>query len=98
MNTDAVSAALIPSRPAWRSLLWTIPLTALWTWLIHSLPVLPESGLPALPVRLMVHTFMAIVGISPLITAPAPPLTTLQPKRALAADHLRPLRPPCAHT
>src|SRR5258706_36864 len=47
MNTDAVSAALIPSRPAWRSLLWTIPLTALWTWLIYSLPVLPESGLPA---------------------------------------------------
>ncbi len=71
MNTDAVSAAMIPSRPAWRSLLWTIPLTALWTWLIHSLPVLPESGLPALTVRLMVHTFMAIVGISAIIAASA---------------------------
>jgi len=48
MNIDAVSAAVIPSRPAWQSLLWTIPLTVLWTWLISSLPALPDSGLPAL--------------------------------------------------
>ncbi len=60
MNTDAVSAAMIPSRPAWRSLLWTVPFTALWTWLIYSLPVLPESGLAALAVRLMVHGLIAL--------------------------------------
>src|SRR5258708_39040776 len=60
MSTDAVSAAMIPSRPAWRSLLWTIPITVLWTWLIYSLPVLPESGLPALAVRLMVHGLIAL--------------------------------------
>src|SRR5258705_709399 len=60
MNTDAVSAAMIPSRPAWRSLLWTVPFTVLWTWLIYSLPVLPESGLPALAVRLMVHGLIAL--------------------------------------
>ena len=60
MNTDTVSAAMIPSRPAWRSLLWTVPFTALWTWLIYSLPVLPESGFAALAVRLMVHGLIAL--------------------------------------
>src|SRR5437879_12384873 len=59
MNTDAVSGAVIASRPAWLSLTWTVPFTALWTWLIYSLPVLPESGLPALAVRLMVHGLVA---------------------------------------
>jgi hypothetical protein len=48
MTTDAVPAAIVPPRPAWRGLLWTIPFTVLWTWLIYSLPVLLESGLPAL--------------------------------------------------
>jgi hypothetical protein len=60
MTTDVVSAAMIPSRPAWRSLLWTVPFTVLWTWLIYSLPALQDSGLPALAVRLMVHGLIAL--------------------------------------
>src|SRR6266567_6842804 len=60
MNTDAISAAIVSPRPAWRSLFWTVPFTVLWTWLIYSLPVLPESGLPALAVRLMVHGLIAL--------------------------------------
>jgi hypothetical protein len=60
MNTDAVSAAIDPPRPAWGSLLWMVPFTVLWTWLIYSLPVLPESGLPALAVRLTVHGLIAL--------------------------------------
>ena len=60
MTTDVVSPAMIPSRPAWRSLLWTVPFTVLWTWLIYSLPALPDSGLPALAVRLMVHGLIAL--------------------------------------
>jgi hypothetical protein len=60
MTTDAVPAAIVPPHPAWRSLLWTIPFTVLWTWLIYSLPVLLESGLPALTVRLMVHGLIAL--------------------------------------
>jgi hypothetical protein len=60
MTTDAVAAAIVPPRPAWRGLLWTIPFTVLWTWLIYSLPALPESGLPALAVRLMVHGLIAL--------------------------------------
>jgi hypothetical protein len=60
MNTDAISASMIPPRPAWRSLLWTVPFTVLWTWVIYSLPALPDSGLPALAVRLIVHGFIAL--------------------------------------
>src|ERR1700737_1749016 len=60
MTTDAVPGAIVPPHPAWRSLLWTIPFTVLWTWLIYSLPVLLESGLPALTVRLMVHGLIAL--------------------------------------
>jgi hypothetical protein len=60
MTTDAVPASIVPSRPAWRSLLWAVVFTALWTWLIYSVPVLPESGLPALAVRLMVHGLIAL--------------------------------------
>ncbi len=60
MTADAVAATIVPSRPAWRSLLWTIPFTMLWTWLIYSLPVFLESGLPALTVRLMVHGLIAL--------------------------------------
>jgi len=60
MTTDAVPVAIVPPCPAWRSLLWTVPLTVLWTWLIYALPVLPDSGLPALAVRLMVHGLIAL--------------------------------------
>jgi hypothetical protein len=60
MTTDAVANAIAPPRPAWRSLLWTVPVTVLWTWLIYALPVLPEGGLPALAVRLMVHGLVAL--------------------------------------
>ncbi|HXL74981.1 MAG TPA: MFS transporter [Burkholderiales bacterium] len=52
--------AIVPPRLASRSLLWTVPFTVLWTWLIYALPALPESGLPALAVRLMVHGLIAL--------------------------------------
>jgi hypothetical protein len=60
MNTDAVSGAFVPPRPAWGSLLWMVSFTVAWTWLIYSLPVFLESGVPALAVRLMVHGLMAL--------------------------------------
>jgi hypothetical protein len=60
MTADAVPATIVPSRPAWRSLFWTIPFTVLWTWLTYSLPVVLESGLTALTVRLMVHGLIAL--------------------------------------
>jgi hypothetical protein len=60
MNTDVVSAATIPLRPAWRGLLWTVLFTVVWTWLIYSLPMFQDSGLPALTVRLMVNGLIAL--------------------------------------
>ena len=60
MTAEAVSAAIVPSRPAWHSLLWTVLCTALWTWLIYSLPALLDGGLPALAARLMVHGLIAL--------------------------------------
>jgi len=60
MSTVAVSAAIVPPRPAWRSLLWIVPSTALWTWLIYALPVLLESGVPALAARLIVLALIAL--------------------------------------
>jgi hypothetical protein len=60
MTADVVSAAMVPPRPAWRSLFWTVPFTVLWTWLITALPSLPESGLPAVAVRLIVDGLIAL--------------------------------------
>ncbi|MEH2546213.1 hypothetical protein V1283_002858 [Bradyrhizobium sp. AZCC 2262] len=60
MTPAAVPAAIVSSRPAWRGLLWTVAFTALWTWLIYSLPALLAGGLPALAVRLMVHGLIAL--------------------------------------
>src|SRR5260370_26106579 len=79
MTTDAVPAAIVPPHPAWRSLLWTVPFTVLWTWLIYSLPVLPESGLPALAVRLVVHGLIALglwLGLERTDLAPSQRRTT----------------------
>src|SRR5260370_5043923 len=79
MTTDAVRAAIVPPHPAWRSLLWTVPFTVLWTWLIYSLPVLPESGLPALAVRLVVHGLVALalwLGLERTDLAPGQRRTT----------------------
>ena len=60
MNTDAVPAAIVLPSSAWRSLLWAVPFTVLWTWLIYSQPVLLDSGLAALAVRLMVQGLIAL--------------------------------------
>jgi len=60
MSTDAVSATMTAQRPLWLSLTWTVPFALLWTWLIIALPALPESGFPALGVRLMTHGLIAL--------------------------------------
>lgn len=60
MNTDTVSAGAVTPHPARLSLIWVALFTTLWTWLIYALPALPESGLPALGVRLMAHGLIAL--------------------------------------
>jgi len=60
MNTDVVSAVMIPTRPAWGSLLWLIPLTVLWIVLIYWQPFIPASGVPTSAHQLMAHGFIAV--------------------------------------
>lgn len=60
MNTNAASVAVIAPSPVRLSLMWTILFTMLWTLLIYALPALPESGFPALGVRLIAHGLIAL--------------------------------------
>lgn len=60
MSTNAVAASIAPPRPALAGPLGTAAFTVLWTWLIYALPAIPDSGLPALAVRLMVHGLIAL--------------------------------------
>lgn len=58
--TPAVSAWIVPSRPAWRSLLWFAPLTAMWIALIYWQPIIPSSGVQTTAHQLMAHAFIAL--------------------------------------
>src|SRR5262245_60802492 len=60
MTTDAIPAAIIPSRPAWRSLLWIGLFTVLWGRLIYWLPALVEGGFPAMATRLISYGLIAL--------------------------------------
>ena len=60
MTTDAVSAAMIPSRPAWRSLIWMVPLTILWVVLIYWEPIIQTGGLPTSAHQLAAHGLIAV--------------------------------------
>src|SRR3954469_23935277 len=79
MNTDTVSADMVAPHPVRSSLIWAALFTTLWTWLIYALPTLPESGLPALGVRLMVHGLIALglwLGLESTPLTPRPRQTT----------------------
>ena len=60
MNSDAASVAAPAQPPIRLGLMWTVLFMILWTWLIYSLPALPESGFPALGVRLLAHGLIAV--------------------------------------
>lgn len=60
MSIDTVSAGVVTPHPARVSLISATLFTTLWTWLIYALPALPESGLPALGVRLIAHGLIAL--------------------------------------
>jgi hypothetical protein len=60
MTTAAVPAGIVPPRPAWRSVLWIVPLTLLWTLLIYWQPTIPESGVPTTAARLMTYGLIAV--------------------------------------
>ena len=60
MAAAAVPAGIVPPRPAWRSLLWLIPVTILWIVLIYWQPFIPASGVPTSAHQLMAHGVIAV--------------------------------------
>ncbi len=60
MTTAAIPAGIVPPRPALRSLLWIVPVTALWTLLIYWQPVITGSGVPTTAARLMTYELIGI--------------------------------------
>lgn len=60
MSAASVPASIVPPRPAWRSLLWLIPLVVLWMVLIYWEPVIPTSGVPTTAHQLMAHALIAV--------------------------------------
>jgi hypothetical protein len=60
MTTAAVPAGIAPPNPAWRSLLWIVPATVLWTLLIYWQPAITGSGVPSTAARLMTYGLIAL--------------------------------------
>jgi hypothetical protein len=60
MTAAAVPAGIVAPHPAWRSLLWIVPVTALWIVLIYWQPIIPTSGVPTTAHQLTVHGFIAL--------------------------------------
>src|SRR6266480_4172009 len=60
MTTETVSAAMVPSSTAWRSLLWFAPLTTLWILMIYRWPAIPASGAPTTTHQLATHGLIAL--------------------------------------
>jgi hypothetical protein len=60
MTTETVSAAMVPSSTAWRSLLWFAPLTTLWILMIYRWPAIPASGVPTTTHQLAAHGLIAL--------------------------------------
>lgn len=60
MTAAVVPAGIVPLTPAWRSLLWLIPLTILWIALITWQPFIPASGVPTSAHQLMAHGLIAV--------------------------------------
>ena len=59
MTAAAAPAGVVPG-PVWHSLLWTVPVTVLWTLLIYWQPALPESGVPTTAARLVPYGLTAV--------------------------------------
>jgi hypothetical protein len=60
MTVAAVPTGMVPPRPAWRSLLWSVPLTLLWILLIYRQPVISASGVPTTGHQLTAHMLIAL--------------------------------------
>jgi len=79
MSSVAIPAAFIPPRPAWRALVWIVPLTVLWIVLITWQPIIPSSGVPTTAHQLTAHGLIAVglwLGLERTDMTPDQRLTT----------------------
>jgi hypothetical protein len=60
MSAAPIPAGIVSPRPAWRSLLWIVPLTVLWIVLIYWQPIIPASGVPTTVHQLTTHGLIAV--------------------------------------
>jgi len=60
MTAAPIPAGIVPPHPAWRNLLWIVPLTLLWVVLIYWQPIIPTSGVPTTAHQLMAHGLIAV--------------------------------------
>jgi hypothetical protein len=60
MTAAMLHADAVPSRQGWRSLLWIIPVTALWIGLTYSFPIISASGVQTVAVRVFIQTLLAL--------------------------------------
>ena len=59
--TAAMSHAdVVPSRQGWRSLLWILPLSALWVGLTYGFPIVSTSGVQTVAVRGFIQMLLAL--------------------------------------
>jgi hypothetical protein len=60
MTAATLHADAAPARQGWRSLLWIIPLTALWVGLTYSFPIVSASGVQTVAVRVFIPMLLAL--------------------------------------
>ena len=60
MSAATLHADAAPARQVWRSLLWIIPLTALWIGLTYSFPIVSASGVQTVAVRVFIPMLLAL--------------------------------------
>ena len=60
MTAATLHADAAPARQVWRSLLWIIPLTALWIGLTYSFPIVSASGVQTVAVRVFILMMLAL--------------------------------------
>ncbi|MDQ0622200.1 MFS transporter [Paraburkholderia graminis] len=60
MTAVRVPVDSVSPGPAWRSLLWLVPLVTLWIALIYWQPIIPTSGVPTTVHQLSAHALIAL--------------------------------------
>ena len=60
MTAAILRADTAPPRRGWHSLLWSIPLTALWADLTYNFPIVSASGVQIVAVRIFIHVLVAL--------------------------------------